>query len=56
MRIMRDRANEGAQELGLEVLDVRMKRVDLPAGVSENVYKNMIEERRRIANERRSEG
>ncbi len=56
MRIMRDRANEGAKELGLEVLDVRMKRVDLPAGVSENVYKNMIEERRRIANERRSEG
>ena len=56
MRIMRDRANEGAQELGLEVLDVRMKRVDLPAGVSENVYKNMVEERRRIANERRSEG
>ncbi|MGI9307390.1 MAG: protease modulator HflC [Gammaproteobacteria bacterium] len=56
MQIMRDRANEGADELGLEVLDVRMKRVDLPAGVSENVYKNMIEERRRIANERRSEG
>lgn len=56
MQIMRDRANEGAQELGLEVLDVRMKRVDLPAGVSENVYKNMVEERRRIANERRSEG
>ena len=56
MRIMRDRANEGADELGLEVLDVRMKRVDLPAGVSENVYKNMVEERRRIANERRSEG
>ncbi len=56
MRIMRDRANTGAEELGLEVLDVRMKRVDLPAGVSENVYKNMIEERRRIANERRSEG
>ena len=56
MQIMRDRANEGAAELGIEVLDVRMKRVDLPSGVSENVYKNMIEERRRIANERRSEG
>ncbi|MGI9296419.1 MAG: protease modulator HflC [Gammaproteobacteria bacterium] len=48
--------NEGAEGLGLAVLDVRMKRVDLPDGVSENVYRNMIEERRRIANERRSEG
>ena len=56
MQIMRDRANKDASELGAEVLDVRMKRVDLPEGVSENVYKNMIEERRRIANERRSEG
>lgn len=56
MQIMRDRASEGAEELGLEVLDVRMKRVDLPDPVSENVYKNMVEERRRIANERRSEG
>lgn len=48
--------NAGAEGLGLTVLDVRMKRVDLPGGVSENVYRNMIEERRRIANERRSEG
>ena len=56
MRIMRERATEGAADFGVEVLDVRLKRVDLPAGVSEEVYKNMIEERRRIANERRSEG
>ena len=56
MQIMRDRTNEGAEELGLEVVDVRMKRVDLPDGVSQNVYRNMTEERRRIANERRSEG
>ena len=56
MRITRDRANEGAEDYGVEVLDVRMKRVNLPDGVSEEVYKNMIEERRRIANERRSEG
>ncbi|MGU9950860.1 MAG: protease modulator HflC [Gammaproteobacteria bacterium WSBS_2016_MAG_OTU1] len=55
-RVMLERANEGAEDYGVEVLDVRLKRVDLPAGVSEEVYKNMIEERRRIANERRSGG
>ena len=56
MSIMRARANEGAKSFGVEIIDVRLKRVDLPEGVSENVYKNMIEERRRIANERRSSG
>lgn len=56
MSIMRERANEGSSGFGVEVLDVRLKRVDLPAGVSEEVYRNMIEERRRIANERRASG
>ena len=56
MGVMRARANETASDVGVEVVDVRLKRVNLPAGVSENVYKNMIEERRRIANERRSTG
>ena len=54
--VLRTRANEAASDIGVEVVDVRLKRVNLPAGVSENVYKNMIEERRRIANERRSTG
>ncbi|WOV91708.1 MAG: protease modulator HflC [Candidatus Zeuxoniibacter abyssi] len=56
METMRQQANTLAQETGMEVVDVRLKRVNLPAAVSENVYKNMIEERRRIANERRSTG
>ena len=56
MGVMRARANETARDVGVEVVDVRLKRVNLPEGVSENVYKNMIEERRRIANERRSTG
>lgn len=56
MTLMRDRANTAAAPLGIDVIDVRLKRVDLPVGVSENIYKNMIEERRRIANERRSTG
>lgn len=53
---MQQLANTAAAGIGLEVIDVRLKRVDLPPAVSENVYKNMIEERRRIANERRSTG
>ena len=56
MEIMRARANSDAKSLGAEIVDVRLKRVDLPLAVSENVYKNMVEERRRIANERRSTG
>ena len=53
---MQQLAGDAAAGIGLEVIDVRLKRVDLPPAVSENVYKNMIEERRRIANERRSTG
>ncbi len=56
MTIMRERANAAAEKYGIEVMDVRVKRVELPKQVSENVYRNMIEERRRVANERRSEG
>lgn len=56
MEILRDRATETASELGIEVLDVRIKRVELPQQVSENVFRNMREERRRVANERRSTG
>ena len=56
MSIMRERSNQGVASFGIEIIDVRLKRVDLPLAVSENIYKNMIEERRRIANERRSTG
>ena len=56
METLRELATETAGELGIEVLDVRIKRVELPPQVSENVYRNMIEERRRVANERRSTG
>lgn len=56
MEIMRTRANKDAASFGAEIVDVRLKRVDLPLAVSENVYKNMVEERRRIANERRATG
>jgi len=40
----------------VQVLDVRMKRVDLPQEVSESVYRRMEAERKRVANELRSTG
>jgi membrane protease subunit HflC len=43
-------------ELGVEVVDVRVKQIDLPPEVSESVYRRMNAEREKEANERRSQG
>jgi len=56
MALMRDKANEDATKIGVEVYDVRLKRVDLPQEVSESVYRRMEAERKRVANELRSLG
>ena len=56
MELMREIANEDASKIGVRVLDVRMKRVDLPQEVSESVYRRMEAERKRVANELRSTG
>ena len=56
IELMRQRANDDASEIGVQVLDVRMKRVDLPQEVSESVYRRMEAERKRVANELRSTG
>jgi len=56
MELMREKANEDAKNIGVEVLDVRLKRVDLPQEVSESVYRRMEAERKRVANELRSTG
>jgi len=56
MDLMRDRANEDAKKIGVQVLDVRLKRVDLPQDVSESVYRRMDAERKKVANELRSTG
>jgi membrane protease subunit HflC len=56
MELMRKKANEDAKNIGVEVLDVRLKRVDLPQEVSESVYRRMEAERKRVANELRSTG
>ena len=56
MELMRNKANEDARKIGVQVLDVRIKRVDLPQEVSESVYRRMEAERKRVANELRSTG
>jgi len=56
MDLMRKKANEDADKIGVEVYDVRLKRVDLPQEVSESVYRRMEAERKRVANELRSTG
>ncbi len=56
MEIMRQKADADARSIGVEVVDVRLKRVDLPQEVSDSVYKRMEAERKRVANELRSTG
>jgi membrane protease subunit HflC len=56
MDLMRKKADADARKIGIEVLDVRLKRVDLTTEVSEAVYRRMEAERKRVANQLRSEG
>lgn len=56
MEDMRSKANVDAVKIGVEIVDVRLKRVDLPSEVSESVYRRMEAERKRVANELRSRG
>lgn len=58
-KIMADvqkKADADARAIGVEIVDVRLKRVDLPPEVSESVYRRMETERKRVANELRSQG
>lgn len=56
MEILTELAGEKAKDLGIEVVDVRLKRVDLPNEVSESVFQRMRTEREQIAKELRSQG
>ncbi|MBL8438971.1 MAG: protease modulator HflC [Zoogloeaceae bacterium] len=53
---MRVKADQDARKIGVQIVDVRLKRVELPLEVSESVYRRMDAERKRVANELRSEG
>lgn len=56
MQIVTERSNLQAVELGVEVVDVRLKRIDFPDDISESVYGRMRAERQRIARQLRSQG
>ncbi len=56
MDIVTANANAEATELGMIVVDVRTKRIDLPAEVSSSVYDRMRAERERVARDFRSRG
>jgi membrane protease subunit HflC len=56
MDIVSEKAGAEASALGIEVVDIRIKRVDLPEDVSESVYQRMVAERARIAKEFRARG
>lgn len=50
------RANEIVNELGVQLVDVRVQRLDLPEDVSDSVYRRMQESFRALANRLRGEG
>jgi len=57
MKNLAEALNAAAQaELGIEVIDVRVKRIDLPTDVSESVYSRMAAQREELAREYRSQG
>ena len=56
MDIIKDRADKESNNIGVQILDVRLRRVDLPKEVSDSVYQRMEAERKAVANELRSEG
>ena len=58
-KVMRDvlaRLTDEAKAFGIEVVDVRIKRVDFVADITDSVFKRMESERKRVANELRSQG
>jgi membrane protease subunit HflC len=56
MQGIRKKVAEDAKDIGVEIVDVRLKRVDLLAEISDSVYRRMEAERKRVANELRSTG
>ncbi len=56
MHTMRSGLNDVVADLGIEIVDFRVKRIDLPSNLSNAVYERMRTERNRLAEELRSEG
>jgi membrane protease subunit HflC len=56
MQDVRARLAEDAKSFGIEIVDVRIKRVDFVADITDSVYRRMVSERTQVANELRSKG
>ena len=56
MNDVRSRLADEAKSFGIEIVDVRIKRVDFVADISDSVYRRMESERKQVANELRSQG
>jgi len=56
MSIMLNSLNDSVADLGVQIIDFRVKRIDLPSNLSNSVYERMRTERNRLAEELRSEG
>lgn len=56
MRLIRDQVNTGAKGFGIEIVDVRIRRADLPAANSQAIFTRMNTERKQEADETRAEG
>ena len=56
MSTMLNQLNDSVIDLGVEIIDFRVKRIDLPSNLSNSVYERMRTERNRLAEELRSEG
>lgn len=56
MEVVQKSMNEEAATLGIEIIDVRLKRVDLEESISQQVYQRMSAERERVAKELRAQG
>ena len=56
MNILLTSLNNEVKDLGIEIIDFRVKRIDLPSNLSNSVYERMRTERQRLAEELRSEG
>ena len=56
MADIRDKVKQGAERFGIDIVDVRIKRADLPAENSEAVFRRMQAERQRLAAQFRAQG
>jgi modulator of FtsH protease HflC len=56
MQDVRGRLADEAKSFGIDITDVRIKRVDFSANITDSVYRRMESERKRVANELRSTG